>query len=59
MCDFCKSKDPTQHTFSYHSKYCRGIIAVKLCGACADKVKAAGSVEKYLKEERNGSEKRI
>ena len=55
MCDFCKSKDPTQRTFGYHSKYYRGIVAVNLCKACADKVKAAGGVEKYLEEERHGS----
>lgn len=59
MCDFCKAKDPTQHTFAYKSKFYDGIVAVNLCKACADKVEAAGSVSKYLEEERHGSEKRI
>jgi hypothetical protein len=59
MCDFCKSKDPGQYKFGYKSRFYDGIVAVNLCKACADKVKAAGSVEKYLEEERHGSEKRI
>lgn len=53
MCDLCKKKDPCQYRFSYKSKYYKEPVAVYVCGECAEKIRKAGGVNKYLEENKH------